>query len=182
MIRTSVNATGRGSTASVTPRRCRERVRSWLSDTFAGILSCDRGTSAVEFALIAPILIVALLASADLGGAVSLRMAMDHALRAGAQAAISDPGDAAVLDVLQATASTNMSLGANQTDIGASTVFGATRFCACPEATSVAVACSTICGGSNPTYIYYRLSADRDFTGWIVPSIPMRPALQVQIR
>ncbi|WP_420398016.1 TadE/TadG family type IV pilus assembly protein [Nioella sp.] len=48
----------------------------------------ERGAGAVEFALIAPLLILMLLSAADLALAVNQRMVMQHILRVGAQTAM----------------------------------------------------------------------------------------------
>ncbi len=52
----------------------------------------EAGVSAIEFALIAPIMAFGLVATADVALAVHERMTIDHVLRAGAQAAMTDPG------------------------------------------------------------------------------------------
>lgn len=144
---------------------------------------CDRGVSAVEFALVAPILAFLLLAGVDLGRAISERMAMDHALRAGAQTAFADPGATAVLEVIERTADTNFTLESEQTDGGDAPVrLSATKFCACPEAVDTAVTCSTVCTGSKPTFIYYRMTGAKTYTGWIMPTFDFDRAMQVQIR
>lgn len=144
---------------------------------------CNYGVSAVEFALVAPILAFLLLAGVDLGRAISERMAMDHALRAGAQTAVADPGAAAVLEVIERTAETNFTLESEQTDGGDAPVrLTATKFCACPEAVDTAVTCTTVCTGSNPTFIYYRMTGAKTYTGWIMPAFDFDRAMQVQIR
>lgn len=58
---------------------------------------CRRGSLAVEFALTAPILLLALLGIAELGMAVTERMRLAGAVRAGVQAASLHPEDAAVV-------------------------------------------------------------------------------------
>ena len=40
----------------------------------------------------------------------------------------------------------------------------------------------TICTGTVPTFIYYRMSAAKDYSGMIVPSFPLQAAAQVQVR
>jgi Flp pilus assembly protein TadG len=63
------------ATRSWPARRLLSRVRRLGED----------GVSAVEFALIAPILFLSLLAMVDVGFAIHERMTIDHVLRAGAQ-------------------------------------------------------------------------------------------------
>lgn len=144
---------------------------------------CRRGVSAVEFALIAPILGFALLASTDLGLAVSERMAIHHVLRAGAQHAMSDPGEVGVLDVMRSAAEANFTIeDGTASSIAVPLSLSVIRYAVCPEDLSFAVPPSTICAGSQPTFIYYRLSGQKTFTGWMMPAITFDRAVQVQIR
>lgn len=53
-----------------------------------GFWTSERGASAIEFALIAPLLVLLMLASADLAYAINQRMLMQHILRVGAQTAM----------------------------------------------------------------------------------------------
>lgn len=159
------------------------RGRGWGRRRIAGWWRCNLGVSAVEFALVAPILGFMLLAGVDMARAISERMAMDHALRAGAQASIADPGEVTVLEVMRATADTNFTLDGDVLDGGPAPInLSATRFCACPESVGVAVTCSTICTGSKPTFIYYRLLGDKTYTGWIMPVFGFDRSMQIQIR
>jgi pilus assembly protein CpaE len=146
----------------------------------------EDGVSAVEFALIAPILFLSLLAMVDIGFAIHERMTIDHVLRAGAQEAMFDPGVVHVLKVLNTTAAKSFPAGAD------APVFKVERNCACPQAKDVWVDCSTTCAGPTPTYVYYRLSGAKTYEGmifngqrsfgrdWMV--ITLAPTLQVQVR
>jgi pilus assembly protein CpaE len=142
----------------------------------------DDGVSAVEFGLFAPVLFFALVAAADLGLAEYERMTIDHVLRAGAQSAMSDQGEAQVLKVLQNTASKNFSLNSQATPSATGLYVDANRFCACPESTTVEVACSTTCADSKPTFIYYRMSGAKIRNSLMIPAITMSPSVQVQVR
>lgn len=178
--------TGKKLESPAARRVSRPLLRRWLRRgcrPAVGWSRCRRGVAAVEFALVAPILGFILLASIDLGLAVSERMAIDHVLRAGAQSAIPDPGEATVVDVMRTTAQTNFALSGTATETGDSVLaLSAARYCACPESVGFAVACSTVCSGSKPTFIYYRMTATKTFTGWITPQIAFDRAAQVQIR
>lgn len=144
---------------------------------------CRQGVAASEFALIAPVLGFTLLASIDLGLAISERMAIDHVLRAGAQAAIADPGEGGVLEVMRSTAQTNFALADESSQDGElSLALSVSRYGACAEDVDFAVEPSTICAGSNPTFIYYRLTAKKSYTGWLAPDIEFERAAHVQIR
>lgn len=149
--------------------------------------SCKRliggreGVSAVEFGLFAPILFFALIATADLGLALNERMAIDHILRAGAQTAMTDPGEQRVLDVMTATAAPNFPPPADpavEPDLTMSVV----RYYACPETPETAVPASTTCAGSAPTFRFYRIGGSKTYQGWIIPDLDFGPSIQVQVR
>lgn len=145
--------------------------------------SNENGLSAVEFALLAPPLLLGLLATADLGLAQSQRMSMDHVLRAGAQSAISDPGTESVLKVTTSTAAPEFSLAADpEAPEPGNLSLTVSRLAACPEQIDTAVATSTTCVGGQPTVIYYALSARMEYTGMILPAMQLESALQVRVR
>ncbi|HEY9056456.1 MAG TPA: TadE family protein [Aurantimonas sp.] len=139
------------------------------------------GVSAVEFALFAPILFFALIATADLGLALNERMAIDHVLRAGAQTAMADPGEQRVIDVMTATATPNFPRSADPA-VALDLVVSVSRYYACPEAPDVAVPASTSCAGSAPTYSFYQIGGKKTYSGWIIPDLNFGPQIQVQIR
>jgi pilus assembly protein CpaE len=134
----------------------------------------EDGVSAVEFALFAPTLFFALVASVDVGLSEYQRMTIDHVLRAGAQIAMADPGQAQVLGVVQNTASKNFAANALTVDVQ--------RFCACPADTSATVDCSTTCTGAVPPFIYYRMSGTTIYPGMILPAMTLPSSIQVQVR
>jgi len=143
----------------------------------------ESGVSAVEFALIAPVLAFSLVVMADIGLALNERMTIDHMLRAGAQAAMSDPGEAQVQKVLQSMVS--------QPGAPADVTFDLVkRYCACPENADVppatAPACSTTCSGSAAPFIFYRLQASKLYDAMSLPEIladfRLSSSVQVQVR
>ena len=141
------------------------------------------GTSAVEFALIAPMLIFGLLSMVDLGLAVNERMTIGHILRAAAQTAMTDPGESTVLDFLNTTAETHFTLASNNfPPVSDPLTVSVTRFCACPESPAAAVTCTTTCDADEPTYVFYRLSAEKTYDGIFMPQIDAEPSIQVQVR
>lgn len=137
------------------------------------------GVAVIEFALIGPVLVLMLLASIDLGNVLQQREAMDHVLRSGAQVAMADGGSGAVLAAMQGAASSGFSLTPGT---ARSIALGASRFCACPETPAAATACSTICTGSRPTEIYYRMTAAKTHAGILFALFTLGPAMQVQVR
>lgn len=139
----------------------------------------EDGVSAVEFALITPVLFIALLSMVDVGFAIYERMTIDYVLRAGAQAAMDDPGKEKVLEVLTATAAKNFS-AAN--GLPAFKVNESNHpWCECPENVGVYVACTTNCAGSTATSIYYNIDGTKTYDG-IFLSIDLAPSMRVQVR
>ena len=133
----------------------------------------EDGVSAVEFALIAPVLFIALLSMVDVGFAIYERMTIDYVLRAGAQAAMDDPADGEVLAVLNDTAAKNFAAGQVPTFTVEHPI------CECPESSSVA--CSATCAGAAATSIFYRLEGTKTYEG-IFMSIDLGPSMRVQVR
>lgn len=143
----------------------------------------EKGVSAVEFALLGPMLIFGLLAMVDLGLALTERMTIGHILRAGAQGALEDIGIARVDDVMRATAAANMAVatvGGKGDDT--TLALDVRRICSCAAQPSVAVACSTTCAGLSPTQIFYVLTANKTYSGLFLPRLSQGQVLQVQVR
>ncbi|RWB51821.1 AAA family ATPase [Mesorhizobium sp.] len=161
----------------------RRRRNDLLGRKTRELVASEAGVSAVEFALIAPVLVFALVAMADVGLALYERMTIDHVLRAGAQAAMSDPGEAKVLNVLQST----LSQSATPSGVAFDMV---KRYCACPEKADVspdtAPPCSTTCAASAPPYTFYRMAASKTYNAMslpdVLPSFRLSSSIQVQIR
>ncbi|WP_071795164.1 TadE/TadG family type IV pilus assembly protein [Natronohydrobacter thiooxidans] len=151
----------------------RRRLRAFLHD--------DRGVSAVEFALIAPMLTFALLAMVDIGLAISERMTIGHVLRAGAQGAAEDIGESAVDQVLRTTAEKTMKVAAISEDDTA-LALNVTVLHACPEAPSTPVERGTTCDGDTPTGIFYVLSATKTYDALFLPRFSQTRELWVQVR
>jgi pilus assembly protein CpaE len=164
------------------------RIVRWCATAIEALRNCsgkwrnsEDGVAAVEFALFASAVLPVLVWAADLGLAEYERMTIDHILRAGAQSAIADQGQDQVLKVVQNTASKNFTLS-TQASSGTLKV-DVKRFCACPENTSAEVACSTTCAGSAPTFIYYRLTGEKNYKAIIIPQvITLKPVVEVQTR
>lgn len=150
-------------------------------------LASQDGASAVEFALFAPVLCLALLTTVDLGTALSQRMSLGHVLRSGAQVAMEDPGVPKVENVLESTAQRNFQTASDDPSaltfvIGDTIELSAERSCACPEEPDTAVICSTTCEGTTPTFIYYDLDASKNFSGILLKNLPLGTSTQVQVR
>lgn len=145
-------------------------VRLKVRDRLSSVVSAERGASAIEFALLAPVLVLALLGTVDVGRALTEQMTIGSLLRTGAQAAIAG-GDAASIEQVLNTAKNDASVSVN-----------VTRFCACPENTQSPVDGSTTCAGSEPTSVYYSLDAEKAYSGIFLPGMLLSRSLQVQVR
>ncbi|MDZ5696203.1 AAA family ATPase [Chelativorans sp. M5D2P16] len=149
----------------------------------AELAASESGVSAVEFALVAPVLAFSLVAMADLGLALHERMAIDYALRAGAQAAMSDPGEAEVYKVMQSALGQAGAPAAVSFDL-------VRRYCACPEDADIspadAPACTVSCAGSASPFVFYRLEASKTYDAMSLPEIladfRLSSSAQVQVQ
>lgn len=124
--------------------------------------------------MLAPALLVSLLATVDYGMGMSQRMALDHVLRAGAQSAMFDLDTSAVEAAMSSAAQLTFSDGMPTMSVE--------RFCACPDAPEAAVACTTVCTASEPTFTYYRMNAELTYAGILVPPMDFERSLRVQVR
>jgi pilus assembly protein CpaE len=166
-------------------KRDKPKTPSALRKKVGELKASEAGASAVEFALIAPVLALALVATADLGFAIYERMTIDHALRAGAQAAMADPGEAQVHKVVQSTL-------AQSAQLANATVAAAKRYCVCPENADikpeVAPACGTTtpCVNAAPQLVFYRLEAGKSYQPMslpeVLPAFQLSSSMQVQVR
>src|SRR6185437_15710460 len=95
-------------------------------------LRCRRGIAAVEFVLLAPILVGVLVGVADLGNGIYRWMEVSSAAEAGAQFAVRQGYNAAAI----------MSAVSSATSLPAVTTTSS-QFCGCPSGTDLAV---TGCG------------------------------------
>jgi pilus assembly protein CpaE len=161
-------------------RRPRRRRRALLSD--------EGGASAIEFALVLPILVLACLATVDVGLAINERMEIDHSLRAGSEGAMRDLGEEEVHDLIDAVASEVFTVRSEDEDEGEIDVSSngldvtVERFCTCPESVGAAVSCTAgNCADEAKPYLYYRLSAEKDFATILLPTIPLESSLLVQV-
>lgn len=144
----------------------------------AKLLRCERGVSAIEFGLISPLLFFSLLAMTDVGFALHDRIRVDHVLRAGAQPAMRDAGEAQVLATLAATARESYTVGAVG---GPETIaVAADRFCICPSTGATDTTCTSTCT-VEPTR-FYTLSASKSYQGIFLPEIAFAPSILVQVK
>jgi pilus assembly protein CpaE len=160
----------------------------WASCLFrrsaARVAPDESGASAIEFALVAPILVLAALATVDVGTAIGHKMDIDQSLRAASEGAMLDLGRDGVEDLAKAVAAENSTIAdpsAGEPSAGDLEVT-VDRFCACPESMSAAVDCAAgECTDSARPYLYYRLTAEKELQSMLLPDIPVRGSVLVQV-
>jgi len=139
-------------------------TRRRMRGTFERFISLSRqeeGVSAIEFAILTPLLIVAILSMGLISVLINHRIKMDQILRAGAAVAISDPGGTAVTQRMREVA---LSKGYSSINTTPGTVPGvlhmqSVRSCFCPEAPNGNLGCNAICFNQRPVVVRYILEA-----------------------
>lgn len=141
------------------------------------------GSSAVEFAIGAPVLLIGLIIVTDVGLAVSDRMNLDQSVRAGAEFTMNNVSDTTTLEDMVKSAATG-AYGSQMNDIDSNDVptVDVTKTCECPDAPGVAVACDTLCTGDAPASIYYGFAASKNYQGIFIPDFTMQTQMKVQVR
>lgn len=135
-----------------------------------------RGVSAVEFSLIAPVLVIGSFATVDAGMAVYEEMMITQALRSGVHLAITAESEAQILNIVNAVASEyfqvaqgSPSPGELSTDI--------TTYCVC--ANGAQTSCSATCTGGTPPTPLYTISASKQFIGILLPQMTLSGSVDV---
>lgn len=154
-----------------------------LANRLCGFCGDRRGSSAVEFAVGAPVLLVGLIIVTDIGLAVNDRMNLDQSVRAGAEFAMNNVEDEATLEEMVKSAATG-AYGNQRNDIDSSKVptVDVTRTCECADAPGVAVSCTNLCTGDLPPSIYYDFAASKLYKGIFVPDFSLATEMKVQVR
>lgn len=142
-----------------------------------------RGSSAIEFAVGAPVLLIGLIIVTDIGLAISNRMHLDQSVRAGAEFAMNNVEDETTLEDMVKSAATG-AYGDQLNDVDSSEIptVDVTKVCECPDASGVAVSCTTLCTGDLPPSIFYDFAASKDYQGIFIPDITMQTEMKVQVR
>jgi len=112
-----------------------------------------RGTSAVEFAIVAPMFIAAVLAISDVTNMSSGASNMQSAVRAGIQYALKGGSDATTMQTQANGAWTNKPSGATLTT---------SQSCKCAGASH---ACNTLCADNTQPYMYMTVTATASLGG-----------------
>lgn len=132
------------------------------------------GSATVEFAMIAPVLVMAVLSTADVGFAIHESFEIDQALRNGAETALSDPGEANVRAVLAAVDATG---GGRDT-----TEWSVSRYHTCPGSTGAGSKDPVPCANNRPTAIFYDITGVRAYAGILLPARDLSRSASVQVR
>ena len=153
----------------------------------AGVLPDEGGASAIEFALLAPLLVMACLATVDVGMAISERMDLDYVLRAGSEGAMVDLGEDRVESLVEDAASESFKIAPDEGgDIGTGspTDLDVTvdRFCSCPGTNNAPTNCDApACAAGIEPYLFYRLTAEKTYDPMFLPDFGLRGSMLVQV-
>lgn len=135
----------------------------------AGAVSCCRGTSAVEFGLIGPLIALLLVGLVDVGQYAYQRVDMYSAARSGSQYFMAGGADLQeARNIIQAS----------WTDAPDDAVISVDRFCQCQIVLS---ACNAPCPDGEPPTTYTRIALSGTYSG-LVTSIPNRTSDLIRIR
>lgn len=138
-------------------------------------LRSQAGVSALEFSLLAPIILLGSLSVADIAFLAYQRMAIDQILRIGAQQAMLDKSTSPTAEDIVMT----LKIMATSNKF----VANASRYCVCQNAIdSPHVACSTICTGSKPTLAFYSIRATSMSSNMLLPNVSLTSEIRVQVR
>ena len=126
----------------------------------------NEGLSGIEFALIAPVLILAFIATADFGLAIYAKMEVENAAQAGTEyASLSSTYDSSKISSA-VTSATNLSVSATPAP---------SRFCGCPSSSGgvTTATCGTNCASGAYAGTYVSASAQATYSTIIsYPGIP----------
>ena len=128
-------------------RRVRAALRSFFADPENGV----RGAAAIELAVLAPVLVMAMICTADLGMGIYRSMQVDGAAQAGAEYAVTHGFNAAAIAnaITAATALTGVTVSP-----------APTQFCGCPTSAGIeAAACGSNCAAGSAAGTYVTASA-----------------------
>jgi Flp pilus assembly protein TadG len=125
----------------------------------------DHGLSGIEFALIAPVLILSFIATADFGLAIYAKMEVENAAQAGTEYAARNGYTSS--SVTSAVTSATMISGLSATP-------APSQFCGCPSTSGVTTAtCGTNCASGAAAGTYVSASAQATYSTIIsYPGIP----------
>jgi pilus assembly protein CpaE len=141
------------------------------------------GSSAIEFAIAAPMLILSLITVTDIGLAMQQRMNLDQSVRAGAEFAMNNVSDVETIkEMVRASATGSYGQSRNDVTSNTPTVTVPPAYCECADAPGTAVNCATLCTGDLPPSIFYDIAATRRYDAIFVPDFNLAAQITVQVR
>ena len=137
------------------------------------IAQASDGSAAVEFAIIAPVLILSILGMAEIGFSIHEASRIDQAMRNGVEVALDDPGAVQVEAVLDRA---DWSDGQ-----GTRSDWSVERRCECPSGTAV---CGTgsACSGNQQMDVFYDITGSRFYEGIFLSPRSVSRTASVQVR
>ncbi|PZX13119.1 pilus assembly protein CpaE [Palleronia aestuarii] len=139
----------------------------------------ERGVSAVEFALLAPMIFFGLLSMTDIAFALRERMWVDQILRSGGQPAMRGLEPADVEETMERATCTSAETYPDCAAIPLMT-FSADRYCICPTTEEVDASCTATCAVRPMRY--YEISATKSYDGIFLPQFDFAPTVLVEAR
>ena len=164
------------------PARGRSRGLQWTRRQAGRLLRCTAGVSAIEFALLAPVLILGAFATVDVGRAIYERMMIGQSLRAAAQLAMQGADANQVHDVLREVASENFVISVDGSIQEGPLSTSVQPDCACPGETFVQLDCTSVCDSGIGARKFYRLSASKTFQAVLLPDFGLGGSVAVMAR
>jgi pilus assembly protein CpaE len=148
----------------------------WLRQR--AIANCEKGVSALEFAIFAPMLCLGLLAMIDVGMSVALRMELDRNVRSGAQAAITLDNPALLIEgIVELSAGNPDDLTVRVDQVCFCRIDGELR-----ELKSCELFCYPDPDNEVEPLVFFEISATRPYTGPIFKERTILSETRVQIR
>lgn len=149
-------------------------MRLFHADSLARLSSDESGIAALEFALVAPVLLLGLVGVLDLGIAVYEKMELDNAVQAGARYATVNGWDAqGIQNAVQSATGL----------VGVGDVPAPAESCGCPDGAAVAAAiCGAPCPGGGIAGTYVTISAQHSYAPMFpYPGLATPPILTAQV-
>ena len=166
-------------------------MRRWVRPRVRSIGASEGGASAIEFALLLPLLVVGCMVTVDLGMALYQKMSIDQSIRAGAEGLMVgrydrqlNPKDAVkklaeTIAEKSSSAHGDGTIDVNQNKL----VVNVEEFCLCPEdLANKDSTCTKVCNNSVKRYKFYHISGTQQYKPMYLPTpISLSGAMLVQV-
>lgn len=143
------------------------------------------GTAGTEFAIAAPVVLLAIIAMTDIGLAIGRQIALDQSVRAGAEFAMGGVDDTSRVEDIVFAAATGYGKDTVQDDGPDAGEKGptvdVTEVCRCPGS-AVEVSCSAkTCSGDDPSR-FFSISASQAYDPLFIHKLNLSSSVQVQVQ